>query len=96
MILCYIVIVHTCGKLCINIVIVKVPWSTKRHTEVGVQGVSTPKCSATSLDFNVVQPTYDSGTLIPIETNRKSQICDDAKLTPAMIDARLGAEIVAL
>ena len=96
MVLGYVVIIHTCRKLCINIIVVEVARSTKRHTEVGVQCVSAPECSATSLDFNVVQPAYDAGTFIPVKTNSKSQICNDAKLTPAMIDARLGAEIVAL
>lgn len=96
MILCDVTIVHTSRKLSIDIIVMKVPRSSKRHTEIGIQRVSTPESSTTTFNFNMIQPTNNTRSFVSVETNSKREVGDNAELTPAVIDSRLGAEIVAL
>ncbi|CAF3503805.1 unnamed protein product [Fusarium graminearum] len=96
MILCDVTVVHASRKLSIDIVIMKVPGPSKRHTEIGIQRVSTPESSSTTFDFNMIQPTNNTRSFVSVEANSKREVCDNAELTPAVIDSRLGAEIVAL
>lgn len=96
MILGYVVILHASRKFRVNVIIMKVSRSTKRDTKIGIQCVSTPERPPTTLDFDVIQATRDSRSSISVQTNSKSQVCDNAELTPAVIDTRPGPEIIAL
>lgn len=44
----------------------------------------------------MVQSAYDTRSFISIEPDSKRQVCNNAKLTPAVIDSGLSSEVVTL
>ncbi|KAI6774314.1 hypothetical protein HG531_001163 [Fusarium graminearum] len=51
----------------------KVPGPSKRHTEIGIQRVSTPESSSTTFDFNMIQPTDNTRSFVSVEANSKRE-----------------------
>lgn len=71
MILGYIIIIDTSWKLRIDIVIVKVAWSAQRYAEICIESVCAPEGSSTTFDFNMVQPAYNAGSFVSIQSDSK-------------------------
>jgi hypothetical protein len=90
------VVLDAGGKLDIDVIVVEGPRPAQGDAEVGVEGIGTPEGSAAALDLDVVEAAGGTGDLVPVEANGEGEIGDGAELAPAVVDAGLGEEVVAL
>jgi hypothetical protein len=90
------VVLDAGGELGVDVIVVKGPRPAQGDAEVGVEGVCTPEGSAAALDLDVVEAAGGAWDLVPVETDGEGEIGDGAELAPAVVDAGLGEEVVAL
>lgn len=93
---CQILVLNTCRKLGINIVVMKGSWSTQGSAEKGIQSVGTPKGPTAALGLNQINTAGGIGRPVSIKTDSQGQVRDCPKQAPAVVDTRLREQVITL
>ena len=96
MLCCQILILDTCWKLGINIVVMKGSWSTQGSAQKGIQRVGTPKGPTAALGLNQINTAGSIGRPVSIKTDSQCQVRDRPEQALAMIDTRLREQVITL
>lgn len=72
------------------------PWTAQGGAEVGVQGVCAPECAAATFGFDLAEAGGWVWAAVSVEADGEGEMRDSAEEAPAVVDAGLREEVVAL